>query len=60
MSRTTDYDIEKVYWTIGEVSVMTGIPPSTIRRWTAGLKVRIGRNGHRYFTKEDIDKIKRT
>lgn len=54
-------EIEKLYYTIGEVSEMLGLNASQIRYWETefdGLKPRKDRKGNRLFTKEDIETIK--
>ena len=54
-------EIEKLYYTIGEVSEMLGLNASQIRYWETEfteLKPRKDRKGNRLFTKEDIETIK--
>ena len=54
-------EIEKLYYTIGEVSEMLGLNASQIRYWETefpSLKPRKDRKGNRLFTKEDIETIK--
>ncbi len=54
-------EIEKLYYTIGEVSEMLGLNASQIRYWETefdGLKPRKDRKGNRLFTKQDIETIK--
>ncbi len=53
-------ETEKVYWTISEVSDMTGITKSNIRFWDGEFdwfKPK-RRNGKRKFTKADIEILK--
>lgn len=50
--------IEKVYYTIGEVSDMFGVNPSLIRYWEKEfdvIKPKKNKKGNRLFTKQDID-----
>ena len=54
-------EIEKLYYTIGEVSEMLGLNASQIRYWEAEfdkLKPRKDRSGNRIYTTEDIETIK--
>ena len=54
-------EIEKLYYTIGEVSDMLGLNASQIRYWEVefdNLRPRKDRSGNRIFTKEDIETIK--
>jgi DNA-binding transcriptional MerR regulator len=54
-------EIEKLYYTIGEVSDMLRLNASQIRYWEVefdSLKPRKDRSGNRIFTKEDIETIK--
>lgn len=54
-------EIEKLYYTIGEVSEMLGLNASQIRYWETeftSLKPKKDRKGNRLFTKEDIETIK--
>jgi DNA-binding transcriptional MerR regulator len=54
-------EIEKLYYTIGEVSEMLGLNASQIRYWEVEfdkLKPRKDRGGNRIYTKEDIATIK--
>ena len=54
-------EIEKLYYTIGEVSEMLGLNASQIRYWETeftSLKPKKDRKGNRLFTKEDIEMIK--
>lgn len=53
--------IEKLYYTIGEVSDMLSMKPSQLRHWETeidALKPRKNRHGNRTYTKEDIDNIR--
>jgi DNA-binding transcriptional MerR regulator len=50
--------IEKVYYTIGEVSEMFGVNTSLIRFWEKEfdiIKPKKNKKGNRLFTKQDID-----
>lgn len=51
--------IEKIYWRISEVAEMFSVEPSCIRFWLQTFRVTVkkNRNGIRYFTKEDIEKV---
>ena len=54
-------EIEKLYYSIGEVSEMLSINASTIRYWEKEfdmLKPKKNAKGDRFFTKEDIEKIR--
>jgi DNA-binding transcriptional MerR regulator len=54
-------NIEKVYYSIGEVAEMIDVTPSSIRYWENSFKElapRTNAKGTRYFTKEDIDTVK--
>lgn len=54
-------EIEKLYFTIGEVSDMLGLNASQIRYWETEfetLKPRKDRGGNRIYTKEDIETIR--
>lgn len=54
-------EIEKLYYTIGEVSEMLGLNASQIRYWETEfgeLKPKKDRKGNRLFTKEDIETIR--
>ena len=54
-------EIEKLYYTIGEVSDLLGLNASQIRYWETefdALKPKKDRKGNRLFTKEDIETIK--
>ncbi len=54
-------EIEKKYFSIGEVAEELGIAASQIRFWEGEfsiIKPQKNRNGKRQFTKEDIDKVK--
>lgn len=56
--------IEKVYFSITEVSESNGIPPSKIRYWISTLNLNIKfREGNKFnkryrFTQKDIETIK--
>ncbi len=54
-------EIEKLYYTIGEVSDMLGLNASQIRYWEVefdALKPRKDRGGNRTYTKDDIEIIR--
>lgn len=54
-------EIEKKYFSIGEVADQLGIAASQIRFWESEfdiIKPQKNRNGKRQFTKDDIDKVK--
>jgi len=54
-------EIEKLYYTIGEVAVMLDVNTSLLRYWEKEfdiLKPKKNTKGDRFFTKEDIEKIK--
>jgi DNA-binding transcriptional MerR regulator len=53
--------IEKIFFTISEVSEMLGVNPSLIRFWDkefSVLKLRKNQKGNRIFTKEDIQQLR--
>jgi len=54
------HEPEKIYWTIGEVADMIGLPTSTIRFWCIEHRLLTKRNrvGWRKFAQKDIDKLK--
>ena len=54
-------EIEKKYYSIGEVSQMFDVAPSLIRFWESHFEMirpRKTKNGTRQYTKEDIDTIR--
>lgn len=54
-------EIERLYYSIGEVAEMLQVTASQIRYWETEfniLKPRKNRKGNRLFTKEDIQSIK--
>jgi DNA-binding transcriptional MerR regulator len=55
-----DKPIERIYWTIGEVSAEINQRTSMIRFWVTefGMELKRARNGDRQFTVEDIEKVK--
>ncbi len=56
-----DKEIEKLYFSIGEVAQMLDVNTSLLRYWESEFKelqVRKDRNGVRLFTKPDIEMIK--
>lgn len=55
-----DNDIEKKYYSIGEVAQLFDVAPSLIRFWESHfdmIKPRKSKNGTRQYTKEDIDTL---
>jgi DNA-binding transcriptional MerR regulator len=57
----TDRKIEKVYYTIGEVSELFEVNPSLIRFWEKEfdiLKPQKNKKGNRLFTRQDLDNLK--
>ena len=54
-------EIEKLYYSIGEVAEMFNVAPSLIRFWESEfdiIKPKKNRKGNRQFTKEDIDNVR--
>lgn len=54
-------EIEKLYYSIGEVSKIFGVNNSLIRFWEKEfdiLKPKKNKKGNRLFTKEDVENIK--
>jgi DNA-binding transcriptional MerR regulator len=54
-------DIEKKYYSIGEVAQLFDVAPSLIRFWESHfdmIKPRKSKNGTRQYTREDIDTLK--
>jgi DNA-binding transcriptional MerR regulator len=54
-------EIEKLYYSIGEVSEMFHVAPSLIRFWESEFEIiqpKKNRKGNRQFTKEDIDNVR--
>ncbi len=54
-------EIEKKYFSIGEVASQFGVAPSLIRYWESEfdmLKPRKDKKGNRRYVKDDIQKIK--
>ncbi|MBK7567888.1 MAG: MerR family transcriptional regulator [Bacteroidetes bacterium] len=54
-------EIEKVYWSIGEVSAMLDISFAQIRLWEKEFTVfdlKKNKKGDRYFAKKDIENLK--
>ncbi len=52
--------IEKIYWSITEVSELTGVAPHMLRAWEAAfpmLKPKKNRAGNRAYRKRDIECI---
>lgn len=52
-------EIEKLYWSIGEVAGMFQVKTSLVRFWIAEFDLNIRRNriNERFFVKEDIATI---
>jgi DNA-binding transcriptional MerR regulator len=54
-------EIEKIYYSIGEVAEMFNVAPSLIRFWESEFELiqpKKNRKGNRQFTKEDIDNVR--
>lgn len=54
-------EIEKIYYSIGEVSEIFTVAPSLIRFWESEFEIirpKKNRKGNRQFTKEDIDSVR--
>src|SRR5688572_8822801 len=54
-------EIEKLYFSIGEVAEIFNVAPSLIRFWESEfdlIKPKKNRKGNRQFTKEDIDSVR--
>lgn len=54
-------EIEKIYFSIGEVAQMFNVAPSLIRFWESEfetIRPKKNRNGNRQFTKEDINNVR--
>jgi DNA-binding transcriptional MerR regulator len=54
-------EIEKLYYSIGEVAEIFNVAPSLIRFWESEfeiIKPKKNRKGNRQFTKEDIDHVR--
>jgi DNA-binding transcriptional MerR regulator len=54
-------EIEKLYYSIGEVAEIFNVAPSLIRFWETEfdlIKPKKNRKGNRQFTKEDIDNVR--
>lgn len=54
-------EIEKIYYSIGEVAEMFNVAPSLIRFWESEfdlIQPKKNRKGNRQFTKEDIDHVR--
>ncbi len=53
---------QKLFYAISEVSNRIGVTPQTIRNWVKvfpQLHVKVGDNGRRYFTKSNIEILKK-
>ncbi|MBC8045611.1 MAG: MerR family transcriptional regulator [Fimbriimonadaceae bacterium] len=56
-----DKEIEKIYWSIGEVAASLGVSISMIRFWEAGLEIlkpKRNKKGDRFYKKDDVERIK--
>ena len=54
-------EIEKLYYSIGEVADLFNVAPSLIRFWESEfdiIKPKKNRKGNRQFTREDIDNVR--
>jgi len=54
-------EIEKIYYSIGEVAEMFNVAPSLIRFWESEFELiqpKKNRKGNRQFTKEDIANVR--
>ena len=54
-------EIEKLYYSIGEVAEIFTVAPSLIRFWESEfdiIKPKKNRKGNRQFTREDIDNVR--
>ena len=54
-------EIEKIYYSIGEVAELMDVAPSLIRFWESefdSIKPKKNRKGNRQFTREDIENVK--
>jgi DNA-binding transcriptional MerR regulator len=54
-------EIEKLYYSIGEVAEIFTVAPSLIRFWETEfdiIKPKKNRKGNRQFTREDIDNVR--
>lgn len=54
-------EIEKIYYSIGEVAELFNVAPSLIRFWESEFEIiqpKKNRKGNRQFTKEDIDSVR--
>jgi DNA-binding transcriptional MerR regulator len=54
-------EIEKIYYSIGEVAEMFHVAPSLIRFWESEFEIiqpKKNRKGNRQFTREDIDNVR--
>lgn len=54
-------EIEKLYYSIGEVAEIFNVAPSLIRFWETEFEIiqpKKNRKGNRQFTREDIDNVR--
>ena len=53
--------MDKLFYSIGEVGKMLNLNPSLIRYWEkeiGGFRLRKNMRGRRFYTKDDIDKLR--
>ena len=56
-----EFNIEKVFYSIGEVAELFDLPTSTLRYWEqefTTLKPKRNKKGTRYYTKKDIEQLR--
>ena len=53
--------VERIYWSIGEVSIKINEPESRIRFWidAIGMNVKTGSNNNRMINRKQIDQLHR-
>jgi DNA-binding transcriptional MerR regulator len=54
-------EIERIYWSIGEVADSLGVATSAIRFWLDEYKIKIRRSmitGNRHFTRDDVSLVR--
>ena len=57
-----DHEIQKLYYSIGEVADLVGLEPHVLRYWETEfeqLEPRKNRAGRRIYTDEDIEVVRR-
>lgn len=55
-------EIQKLYWTIGEVTKMLGVTHSQLRFWESEFDITLqkkNKKGDRFYRKEDIEHLRR-